>query len=120
MKTITAEHAAELILELLKANSWLNAPGVMTKDDFHAKDEAILFLQQMATHGASSFGDTSQSAQRIISGFLLDFMSKLMHPGHPLNRKSWQVDGSKLMPEQGLQIIAAEIIGNQLRPQSVH
>ncbi|WP_295629218.1 hypothetical protein [uncultured Nitrosomonas sp.] len=39
-----------------------------------------------------------------------------MYPGHSLNRKSWQVDGTKLMPEQGLQIIAAEIVGNQLRP----
>ncbi|PTQ80135.1 hypothetical protein SAMN05421510_10225 [Nitrosomonas ureae] len=57
--SITAEHAAELILALLKANSWLNTPGVMTQDDFHAKGEAILFLQQMAIHGASNFGDTN-------------------------------------------------------------
>lgn len=71
MKTVTAEHAAELILALLKANSWLNTPGVMTKDDFHAKDEAILFLQQMAIHGASNFGSTSQLTadnQRIFIG----------------------------------------------------
>lgn len=120
MKNVNSNYAAELILELLKEKPWLNSPGVMTKDDFHAKDEAILFLQQMAIHGANSFGDTSQSAQRIVSGFLLDFMSKLMHSEHPLNRKSWLVDDSKLMPEQALQIIAAEIVGSYLQPQSVH
>ncbi len=87
----------------------------MTQDDFHAKGEAILFLQQMAIHGASNFGDTSPPAQRIISGFLLDLISKLMLPEHPLNRKSWQVDDSKLMPEQVLQVIAAEIVGDHPR-----
>ena len=53
--------------------------------------------------------------KRIISGFLLDLISKLMLPEHPLNRKSWQVDDSKLMPEQVLQVIAAEIVGDHPR-----
>lgn len=53
--------------------------------------------------------------KRIISGFLLGLISKLMLPEHPLNRKSWQVDDSKLMPEQALQAIAAEIVGDHPR-----
>lgn len=43
-----------------------------------------------------------------------------MLPEHPLNRKSWQVDDSKLMLEQALQVIAAEIVGDNSRSQSVH
>jgi len=109
MKAVDSEYAAELIFEFLKANPWLNTPGVMTRDDYHAKDEAILFLQQMVIHGANSFGDISQPAQRIVSAFLLDFMGKLVHPEHPLNGKAWLVDDSKSMPDQALQIIAAAI-----------
>ncbi len=116
MKTISAEQAAESIFALLKANPWLNTPGVMTGNDCHAKGEAILFLQQMAIHGANGFGDTSESAQRIASGFLLDFMGKLMHPEHPLNKKTWFVDDSKPMVDQALQIVSAELIENHHQP----
>ena len=120
MKTVNTEQAAELIFRLLKANPWLNTPGVMTEDDYHAKDEAILFLQQMAIHGANGFGDISEPAQRIASGFLLDFMGKLIQPEHPLNRKTWLVDDSKPMADQALQIIAAEIVESHSRLQDSH
>jgi hypothetical protein len=120
MKTVNAEQAAESIFALLKANPWLNTPGLMTENDYHAKDEAILFLQRMAIHGANGFGDTSEPAQRIASGFLLDFMGKLMQPEHPLNRKTWLVDDSKPMADQALQIIAAEIVESHSRPQDLH
>ncbi len=120
MKTVNAEQAVESIFELLKANPWLNTPGVITKNDYHAKDEAILFLQQIAIYGASNFGDISEPAQRIASGFLLDFMGKLMQPEHPLNRKTWLVDGSKPMVDQALQIIAAELVERHSRPQDLH
>lgn len=120
MKSISAEQAAESIFALLKANPWLNTPGVMTENDYHAKDEAILFLQRMAIHGANGFGNTSEPAQRIASGFLLDFMGKLMQPEHPLNRKTWLVDDSKPMTDQALQIIAAELVENHHQPQGLH
>ena len=120
MKTINADTAAESIFELLKANPWLNKPGIMTENDYYAKDEAIMFLQHMAIHGANSFNGTSEPAQRIASGFLLDFMGKLMHPEHPLHKKTWLVDDSKPMPDQALQIIAAEISENNLPPQKRH
>lgn len=120
MKTVNAEQAAELIFALLKANPWLNTPGVMTENDYHAKDEAILFLRQMAIHGVNGFGDTSEPAQRIASGFLLDFMGKLMQSEHPLNRKTWLVDDSKSIIDQALQIIAAELVENHPRPQDLH
>lgn len=120
MKTVNTEQAAELIFRLLKANPWLNTPGVMTEDDYHAKDEAILFLQQMAIHGANGFGDISEPAQRIASGFLLDFMGKLMQPEHLLNRKTWLVDDSKPMADQALQIIAAVLVENHPRSQDLH
>jgi hypothetical protein len=110
MKTVNAEQAAESIFALLKANPWLNTPGVMTENDYHAKDEAILFLQRMTILGASSFSGTSEPAQRIASGFLLDFMGKLMQSEHPLNKKTWFVDDSKPLTDQALQIIAAELI----------
>ena len=119
MKTISAEQAAESIFALLKANPWLNTPGVMTENDYHAKDEAILFLQRMAIHGVNGFGNTSEPAQRIASGFLLDFMGKLMQPEHPLNRKTWLVDDSKPMADQALQIIAAELVQHH-QPQGLH
>lgn len=115
MKVVNAELAAELIFELLKENPWLNTPGLVTSGDFHAKDEAISFLQQMATQNANGFGNTSPSAQRIVSGFLLDFMGKLMQPEHPLNNKTWLVDGSRPEPDQALQIIAAEIAESQVQ-----
>lgn len=102
MKTVNAEQAAESIFALLKANPWLNTPEVMTENDYHAKGEAILFLQ------------------RIASGFLLDFMGKLMQPEHPLNRKTWLVDDSKPIVDQALQIIAAEIVESHSRPQDLH
>ncbi|WP_292995735.1 hypothetical protein [Nitrosomonas sp.] len=120
MKTVNAEQAAESIFALLKANPWLNKPGLMTENDYHAKDEAILFLQRMAIHGVNGFGDISEPAQRIASGFLLDFMSKLMQPEHLLNRKTWLVDDSKPMADQALQIIAAELVENHLRSQDLH
>ena len=120
MKTVNAEQAAESIFELLKANPWLNTPGVITKNDYHAKDEAILFLQRMAIHGANGFGDTSEPAQRVASGFLLDFMGKLMQSEHPLNKKTWLVDDSKPMADQALQIIAAELVENHHQPQAMH
>ncbi|AEJ02607.1 hypothetical protein Nit79A3_2856 [Nitrosomonas sp. Is79A3] len=120
MKTVNAEQAAESIFALLKANPWLNTPEVMTENDFHAKGEAILFLQRMATHGVKGFGDTSEPAQRIASGFLLDFMGKLMQPEHPLNRKTWLVDDSKSLIDQALQIIAAEIVESHPRFQDLH
>ena len=120
MKTVNAEQAAESIFALLKANPWLNTPEVMTENDFHAKDEAILFLQRMAIHGVNGFGDTSEPAQRIASGFLLDFMGKLMQAEHPLNRKTWLVDDSKSLIDQALQIIAAELIENHHQTQAMH
>lgn len=120
MKTVNTEQATELIFALLKANPWLNTPGVMTEDDYHAKDEAILFLQQMAIHGANGFGDISEPAQRIASGFLLDFMGKLMQPEHLLNRKTWLVDDSKPIADQALQIIAAVLVENHPRSQDLH
>lgn len=120
MKTINAEQAAESIFALLKANPWLNTPEVMTENDYHAKGEAILFLQRMAIHGVNGFGDTSEPAQRIASGFLLDFMGKLMQPEHPLNRKTWLVDESKSLIDQALQIIAAEIVESHSRSQDLH
>lgn len=120
MRTINAEQTAELILELIKANPWLNTPGVMTENDYHAKDEAILFLQRMAIHGVNDFGDISEPAQRIASGFLLDFMGKLMQPEHPLNGKTWLVDDSKPIADQALQIIAAELVENHHQPQAMH
>ena len=120
MKTVNAEQAAELILALLKANPWLNMPGVMTANDYHAKDEAVLFLQRMAIHGANGFGGASEPAQRIASGFLLDFMGKLMQSEHPLNKKTWFVDDSEPVIDQALQIIAAELIENHSRPQDLH
>lgn len=120
MKTVNAEQAAELIFALLKANPWLNTPGVMTENDYCAKDEAILFLQQMTIHGASGFGGASKPAQRIASGFLLDFMGKLMQPEHPLNKKTWLVDDSKPMADQAFQIIAAGIVENHPRSQDLH
>ncbi|MER0203693.1 MAG: hypothetical protein DU480_07490 [Nitrosomonas sp.] len=120
MRTINAAHAAELIFELLKANPWLNTPEIATGDDYQAKDEAILFLRNMAIHGAHSFGGISESAQRIASGFLLDFMGKLMNPEHPLNRKTWLVDDTKAVADQALQIIAGEIVENQPCPQGLH
>lgn len=120
MKTINANTAAETIFELFKENSWLNKPEVMTKEDYHAKDEAIMFLQRFSLQDANSFEGISEPAQRIASSFLLDFMGKLMHPDHPLNKKTWLVDDSKPLAEQALLIIGHEIADNHLQPPELH
>jgi len=120
VKTVDADTAAELIFELFKAKPWLNEPGIVMEDDYPAKDEAIMFLHHMVIHDTNSFGDISEPAQRIASGFLMDFMGKLMHPEHPLYRKTWLIDDSRPMAEQALQIVAAEIADNHLLPQEKH
>ncbi len=120
MKTINADIAAELILELFKAKPWLNEPKIMTEDDYYAKDEAIIFLRHMAIHNANSFDGVSAPAQRIVSGFLLDLMGKFMRPEHLLHQKTWLIDDSKSLDEQALQIIAAEITDSPLLSQERH
>lgn len=120
MKSINADHAAESLLELFKAKPWLGKPEVMTEDDAHAEAEAIMFLQKLVIHGADSYGNTSEPAKRIVCSLLLDFMAKVMHPAHPLSKKTWLVDSSEPMAEQALQIIAAEIADSHPQPQARH
>lgn len=120
MKMINAERAAELIFELLKAKPWLVKPEIMNESDFSAEPEAIIFLQNMVENGANSYGNTSEQAQRIVSSLMHDFMGKLMHPNHPLSKKTWMVDDSKPIPDQALQVIGAEIAQSHPHKQGIH
>lgn len=120
MKTINADQAAELLLELFKAKPWLNKPGTMESDDFHKETEAILFLQRFTAKQVDSYSGINESAQRVVTSLLHDFMYKLMHPEHPLSKKTWAIDDSQSMPDQALQVIAAEIAQSHPRKQDDH
>lgn len=120
MKTIDADRAAELIFELLKEKEWLRKPGIMNESDFPAEPEAIIFLQNMAKNGADGYGNTSKQAQRIVCSLLHDFMGKLMHPEHPLSKKTWMIDDSKSMADQAFQVISAEIAQSHPHKKGSH
>lgn len=108
-QTIKAERAAELLYELFKAKQWLVKSTVMLAEDAPAEAEAVMFLQRLTLHDVDGFGNLSAAARRVVCTLLMDFIAKLMMPGHPLNLKSWRVDASLTQPFQALQVIAAEI-----------
>ncbi|QUN38660.1 hypothetical protein [Burkholderia cenocepacia] len=110
-KTIYAEQAADLIIELLKARPWLNQPDRMNPGDFDAAHEAAGFLL-MLDHRTTDWGDTSPAGRRVASALLIALLYKLIHPESPYRGHSWRIPTDTDRYTQAIHLIRTEILGS--------
>lgn len=113
---VNAGKAFALMFELLKEKPWINAAGVMDRQDQKSEPEALMFLTSLGS--MESWGDCSEPASRVVNSLLLDFMAKLNTPFYA--RKKWEVRAEDPPWRQAAKIVRDEIFEHHPHLPKIH